>query len=79
MPIKVPTSFTAGRKVTLFGVTYQPGDAVPNSVVKKVKALSALLGRRILVPNLDPHSRNKMRLKHTGPTDLGGAKLRNKL
>ena len=79
MVIKVPASFTAGRKVTLEGTTYQPGDAVPNAVVKKVKALSALLGRRILIPNLDPHRRNKMKLKHTGPTDLGGSRLRKLL
>ena len=48
----VPTSFTAGRIVTLLGTTYQPGATVPNAVVKQVRPLSALVSRRILVPDV---------------------------
>ena len=50
--IRKPTSFVAGRKVKLQnGTTYQPGDAVPNAVVKGTRHLSALIARGILRPN----------------------------
>lgn len=52
-----PTSYTAGKKVTLLGVTYQPGAAVPNDVVRTLKDASALVSSRILIPNTDPHKR----------------------
>lgn len=66
---RTPTSFTAGRKVVLLGSTYQPGDAVPNAVVKSVKKLSALVSRRILVPNTDPWYR-RTKARSGAPTDF---------
>lgn len=71
MPSKaIPTSFTAGRKLTINGVTYQPGDAVPIAAVRSVRKLSALLSRRHLIPNVDPHKRLKYRLRVPTPTDI---------
>lgn len=70
MVLKKPASFTAGKKVTLNGTTYQPGDAVPLNVVKGLKRVSALVSRRILIPNLDPHRRLKYRLRVPTPTDI---------
>jgi hypothetical protein len=67
---RTPTSFTAGRKVTLFATTYQPGDVVPNSEVKKVRNLSALLSKRILVPNVTTTQSAHNLLKHQSPTTL---------
>lgn len=52
-----PTSYTAGKRVTLLGVAYQPGDAVPNDVVRSLKNVSALVSKRVLIPNADPHRR----------------------
>lgn len=64
-----PTSFTAGRTLTLNGTTYTPGQTIPNATVKSLKNLSALLGNRDIIPNVDPHSR-KTRLSTPTPTDL---------
>lgn len=52
-----PTSYTAGKKVTLLGVSYLPGATVPNDVVRSIKNVSALVSKRILIPNADPHKR----------------------
>lgn len=50
--IRKPATFVAGRKVLLQdGVTYQPGEAVPGSVAKATRHLSALISRGILKPN----------------------------
>ena len=63
------TSFLAGRKMTLNGVTYQPGDAVPNAVLKPIKHLSCMISKRFLVPNIDPHDRSTKASTPT-PTDI---------
>lgn len=64
-----PTSFTAGRKIVLGGTTYAKGATIPNSVVKGLKRLSALLSRRLIIPNVDPHYRRTALSKPT-PTFL---------
>ena len=71
MKLNVPTSYTAGRKVTLFGTTYQPGAAIPAAVVKSVRNVGALLSSRIIIPNVDPHRRLKYRLRTPTPTGVG--------
>jgi len=58
------------------GQTYQPGDDVPSAVVKGTRRLSALLSRRLLVPNLDPH-RRRNRKTTTGPTDVSAVARRD--
>lgn len=68
--ITAPTSFTAGRKQTINGTVYNPGDTIPNAVVKTLKNLSALLGNREIIPNADPHKRKTL-LKSPAPTDIG--------
>lgn len=68
--LKAPTSFTAGRRIKLFGVTYQPGDAVPNAVVKTVKRMNALIARRILVPNRTLRGSKHMLTTTPAPNDL---------
>lgn len=60
-----PESYTARRQISLEGVTYEPGDTVPNEVVRTLPKLSALVSARILVPSTDPHQR---RTKLTTPT-----------
>lgn len=52
-----PSSYTAGRAVTLLGTAYAPGDTVPLATVKACKDLSALVSKRILVPDVDPWQR----------------------
>lgn len=79
MPIKTPASFTAGRKVTINGTTYQPGASVPNSVVKTIRHLSSLLARRILVPDVEQNNRRGQKFKLFGPSSLGITALRKKL
>jgi hypothetical protein len=54
MPKRVPpTSFTAGRKMVLGGVTYNPGDTIPNATVKALRRLNRLLSRRYIIPNTE--------------------------
>ena len=69
MGIKKPASFSAGRKIVINGTVYQPGANVPNAVVKGLVRLSALLNKRAIVPNLDPHGR-KTKAATPSPTDL---------
>lgn len=71
MKLNAPTSFTAGRKVTINGTTYQPGATIPPATVKSVRALGALLSSRIIIPNVDPHRRMKYRLRTPTPTGVG--------
>ena len=52
-----PTSYTAGKAITLLGVAYLPGATVPNDVVRSLKDVSALVSSRKLIPNADPHKR----------------------
>lgn len=78
MKLNPPTSYTAGRKITIDGVTYQPGAAISAAVVKGIKRLSALLSKRLIIPNVDPHRRMKARLRTPTPTDVS-AQLRKKL
>lgn len=54
---RTPSSYTAGKQITLEGVAYQPGDVVPNDVVRELRDLSALVSGRYLVPDVDPHGR----------------------
>jgi hypothetical protein len=69
MKLVAPTSYTAGKKFTVGGTTYNPGDTVPNATVKGLKRVSAFLGRRIIIPNADPY-RRKGRLRTPTPTDV---------
>lgn len=70
MVLRKPTSFTAGRKVTLQdGTTYQPGATVPTAVAKACRNLSALLSRRILVPDART-SATKGKVGTPTPTDI---------
>lgn len=71
MPLRTPSSFTAGRRVKLLDTTYQPGDAVPNSVVKGLRRLSALVSRRILVPNVTLRESRDGRTRVPTPSDIG--------
>lgn len=50
-------------------ISYEPGDAIPNATVKTVKHLGALLGKRSIIPNVDPLNR-RGRLRTPTPTDL---------
>ena len=65
----VPASYTSGRKQTLAGTVYNPGDTIPNAVVKGLKDLSALLSNREIIPNVDPHSR-RTKVSTPTPTDV---------
>jgi hypothetical protein len=65
-----PTSFTAGRKQTINGTVYNPGDVIPNAVAKGLHNLSALLGNRDIIPTPDPFSR-RTRPSTATPTDMG--------
>lgn len=76
--IQTPASYTVRKTVTINGTVYQPGAAITNATVKGIKRLSALLGNRTIVPNVDPF-RRRTKNKHTAPLDLGGAKLRKTL
>jgi hypothetical protein len=69
MSLKIATSFTAGRKVVITGVTYQPGDVIPNAVVKTIVRLSALMANGMILANLDQHSR-KTKAANREPNDL---------
>lgn len=77
MPLRTPSSFTAGRRVKLLGSTYQPGATVPNSVVKQVKKLSALLSARILVPNVKLRESRDGRTRVPGPSDINPKMRKN--
>jgi hypothetical protein len=68
--VTAPTSFTAGRKQTINGTVYNPGDVIPNSVAKSLKNLSALLGNRDIIPSPDPY-RRRTRPSTATPTDIG--------
>lgn len=48
---------------------YEVGDTIPNATVKAIKHLGALLGKRSIIPNLDPF-RRKTKLETPTPTDL---------
>lgn len=67
-----PTSFTCGREgLKINGVTYHAGDDVPVSAVKQVHNLSALVSRRDLIPDTDPHGR-RTRPETPTPTEMSG-------
>ena len=65
----VPDSYTAGKRVTLDGTVYEPGDVVPNEVVRALSRLSSLLGNRTLIPHPDPHHR-RTRPEVRTPSDV---------
>lgn len=58
--IKTPTGFTAGRTLSLEGVVYAVGAAVPPAVVARVKSASALIGRGFLIPNVERRGRVRL-------------------
>lgn len=76
MALRTPTSFTAGRKLTLEGTTYQPGAVVPNAAVKKIKNLSAYLSRRIIIPNVTTRQSKNHLLTKTSPQYLNPTQVR---
>jgi hypothetical protein len=76
MALRTPTSFTAGRKLTLAGSTYQPGAVVPNAEVKKIKNLSAYLSRRILIPNVTTRQSKNHLLDTPSPQYLNPVQVR---
>lgn len=63
-------SFTAGRPVRLDGVDYAVGDTIPNTVIGKVKHVTALISRRIIVPSSDTYGRPLKVPMRTGPFRL---------
>ena len=69
MPVRKPATFSAGRKITIGGTTYQPGDAVPNAVVKDLPRLGAMLSNGMLISDIDPYSRKSKATTHD-PTYL---------
>ena len=74
--VTAPTSFTAGRKQTINGTVYNPGDAIPNAVAKGLRNLSALLSNRDIIPVPDPFGRRTKSSTAT-PTDVGSALRRD--
>ena len=64
-----PTSYTAGRNITLFGTAYAKGAAIPTSVIKQLRRLSSLVSSKRIVPNADPWRRHN-RLSTPTPTDF---------
>ena len=64
MTVRKPTSFTAGRKITIGGTTYQPGDPVPNATVKALPRLGALLSNGMILSNIDPYARKSKATTH---------------
>lgn len=77
MKLNIPASYTAGRKVTIAGTTYQPGASIPAATVRGLRNISVLLSRRLIIPNVDPHNR-RGRLRTPTPTDIS-AVFRKKL
>lgn len=72
---QVPTSFTAGRPLSIDGTSFAPGDAVPATTVAALRTASALLGRGQLVPNtqLIVHRPTSLGTAEPGPKDLSPA------
>lgn len=58
--IKTPTSFTAGRALSLEGVAYAVGAAVPPAVVARLKRASALISRGWLIPDIERRGRVRL-------------------
>ena len=73
---KTPQSFTCGKEgLVINGVTYHAGDDVPVSEVRDIPHLSALVSRRDLIPDTDPHGRNTKPHVPT-PTEMSGGARR---
>jgi hypothetical protein len=72
----LPTSFTAGRPLTLEGVDYAIGDPIPQAVVARVRRVPALLSRRWIVPNTDPYA-SKLKPMQGRPVDLNASELKD--
>lgn len=66
MAVVVPTSFVTTRALTLAGTAYAKGATVPPLVIAHMKNASALLSRRWIVPNADPHHRRGAKPKAIG-------------
>lgn len=76
MPARVqPESYTARKRISIDGTVYEPGDTVPNEVVRELPKLSALVSARLLVPDVDPHQR-RTRLTTPTPTDYSPPAVR---
>lgn len=75
---RLPSSFTAGRKLTLTGTTYQPGAAVPVAKVKHLRNLGALISSRRLVPNVPQGSHRLASRNRSARPENYGAKVRAK-
>jgi hypothetical protein len=65
----LPTSFTAGRDITLEGTTYARGATIPGAVVARVRRVSAYLSRRWILPHPEGYL-SKVRSKVTRPEYL---------
>lgn len=68
--LNLATTFVAGRQIVLNGISYQPGDSIPTSVVKGLRNASSLLSSRRIIPNVDQHNRHN-RASTPTPTDMG--------
>jgi hypothetical protein len=67
---RIPSSYTCGREgLKINNTVYHKGDAIPAATVKSLKKVSALLGNRDIIPDVDPHYR-KTKLKTPAPTDV---------
>lgn len=71
----LPTSFTAGRPLTLGGTLYAMGAMIPAAVVASVHRVNALLSRRWIIPNVDPYF-SRLRSTTPRPVDLNGAEMK---
>lgn len=78
MAHKPVSTFTAGRPMTLNGVTFAIGATVSWAQIKACKGVrvSALVARRYLIPNLDSSSR-KLSVKTPRPADVPASVMRN--
>lgn len=65
----VPSSYTAGRRITIDDVVYEPGDTLPNDGVAALPRLSALLSNRTIIPVPDMHHR-RTRPEVSTPSDV---------
>lgn len=70
----LPTSFTAGRPITLEGTLYALGATIPTAVVARVRRVNGLLSRRWIIPVVDPYF-SRLRKTTPRPVDLTHAEL----
>lgn len=75
---RLPTSFTAGRRLTLEGTTYNVGDAIPNAVVARTHGVNGYLSRRWIIPTPE-HKGLRVNAAKPRPTHLNSAEIRTLL